>query len=387
MKHVNILVFPCGSEVGLELHRALKDISFITLFGASSVADHGKQVFEHYIEGVPFVSDVDFLGKLNDIILENQIDFIYPAMDQVVDVLSANRDHLKAELIAPCHDAVYVCRNKARTYDRLSGLEFVPKTYKNPESIDQFPVIIKPEEGYGAKGFQILESLEALLFAIKKQSGPYVICEYLSGEEYTIDCFTDRHGQLKYISCRNRGRVRNGISVNSSVQPHDEKIDQIAKEISERIQMRGAWFFQLKRNSAGEYRLLEVATRIAGTMCLNRAIGVNLPLLTVFDLMGYDVEIAPQFTEATVDRALYNAFSLPCNFSEVYLDFDDTILVHGKVNTNLMKYIYQCVNQDIPLKLVTKHSTDIFEDLKKNRISADLFDEIIHIHREERKCD
>ena len=31
MRHVNILVFPCGSEVGLEINKSLKDISFITL--------------------------------------------------------------------------------------------------------------------------------------------------------------------------------------------------------------------------------------------------------------------------------------------------------------------------------------------------------------------
>ena len=47
MKHVNVMVFPCGSEVGLELNNALKDVSFITLFGASSVPDHGKCVFEN----------------------------------------------------------------------------------------------------------------------------------------------------------------------------------------------------------------------------------------------------------------------------------------------------------------------------------------------------
>ena len=387
MKNVNVLVFPCGSEVGLELNRALKDIHFITLIGASSVEDHGKYVFENYVEGLPFVTAPDFIDRLNDLLKEKEIDFIYPAMDQIVDVLSEHRDQLCAQLIAPYHDAVSVCRNKAKTYDRLTGLYFVPKVYSDVDEIEEYPVIIKPEEGYGSKGFKILRSKEKLTYELEQSAVPMVICEYLSGEEYTVDCFTDRHGILRYVSCRNRGRIRNGISVNSVIQPHDPEIETIAAHISERIQMRGAWFFQLKRNASGEYRLLEVATRIAGTMCINRAIGVNLPLLSVFDWMGYDVEIMPQNGGAKVDRALYNVFRTPKQYSEVYLDFDDTMIVHSRVNTNLMRYVYQCVNNNISLRLITKHDTDILVDLKKYRISPELFDEVIHIGRSEKKCD
>lgn len=387
MKHVNVLVFPCGSEVGLEINRALKDISFITLFGASSVADHGKYVFENYIEGLPFITDPDFFPALNAVLQEYEIDYLYPAMDQVIDVLSANRSALAAELVAPEHETVHICRNKQRTYDRLAGLDFVPVTYESAAEVERYPVIIKPEEGYGARGFQILRTRADLEYALASADVPMVICEYLSGEEYTIDCFTDRHGALKFVSCRNRNRIRNGISVNSRLQPNDPEIEAIARAISERIPMRGAWFFQLKRNDLGRYKLLEAATRIAGTMCLERAIGVDLPLLSVFDMMGYDVEIDPQLETAEVDRALYNAYRLDLPISEVYVDFDDTMVVHGKVNTNLMRFLYQCVNERIPLHLITKHDTDIYTDLKKYRLPAELFDEIIRISHQQRKCD
>lgn len=387
MKHINILVFPCGSEVALEINRALKDIPFITLWGASSVADHGKYMFRNYLEGLPMIYAEDFLEKFNKILEEHRIDYVYPAMDQVVDVLSGKREALKAELIAPCHDAVNICRNKARTYDRLAGLDFIPRVYSDEAQVQEFPVIIKPQEGYGSKGFQILRSREALQHAVSEMKEPFVLCEYLSGEEYTIDCFTNRKGQLQYVNCRNRNRIRNGISVNSRLQAPDERIRQIAEEICSRIPMRGAWFFQLKRNGAGEYKLLEAATRIAGTMCVQRAAGVNLPLLTVFDIMGYDVEVQAQLPGVEVDRALYNAFRLDKKFTEVYLDFDDTLIVHGRVNEQLMRFVYQCVNNDIPLILITKHDTPIVEDLEKYRIYPKLFWDVIHIQRDQKKCD
>ena len=387
MRHINILVFPCGSEVALEIHRSLKDIPFITLWGASSVADHGKYLYKNYLESLPMIGAEDFLHRFNEILIEKEIDYIYPAMDQVAEVLSAHRDQLQTELLAPCHDAVHICRNKARTYERLAGLDFLPEVYSDPEQIRHFPVIIKPQEGYGSRGFQILHDREELYHAVSQICQPYVLCEYLRGEEYTVDCFTNCKGELQYACCRSRSRIRNGISVNSRLQEPDLRIREIATQICKRIPMRGGWFFQLKCNGEGEYKLLEVATRIAGTMCVQRAAGVNLPLLTVYDRMGYEVQVEAQLAEVEVDRALYNAFRLNKQFTEVYLDFDDTLIVHGRVNELLMRYIYQCRNNQIPVTLITKHEMPIGESLEKYCISPKLFGQIIHIRKDQNKCD
>ena len=45
---VNVLVFPCGSEIGLEIHAALRHAKDIRLHGASSVSDHGEFVYARY---------------------------------------------------------------------------------------------------------------------------------------------------------------------------------------------------------------------------------------------------------------------------------------------------------------------------------------------------
>ena len=51
----NILVFPCGSEIGLEIHNALKYSKDFKLFGGSSVDDYGKFVYANYISDIPFL--------------------------------------------------------------------------------------------------------------------------------------------------------------------------------------------------------------------------------------------------------------------------------------------------------------------------------------------
>lgn len=385
MRNVKVLVFPCGSEVGLELNRALKDVSFVTLYGASSVPDHGRFVFENYIEGLPFVTEPGFLAAFNRVLEEKEIDFVYPAMDQVLDLLSENRGMLKAELIAPEHSTVHICRSKARTYDCLAGESFLPAVYRNADEVRDWPVLIKPEESYGSRGVRICRSRGELDRALAEAKEPMVICEYLPGEEYTVDCFTDRHGALRYVCCRDRRRIRSGISVNSTLQPRNEEAEAIAAAISAKLPMRGAWFFQLKRDARGRCRLMEAATRVAGTMCLDRSVGVNLPLLSVFDFMGIDVEICPQSEGAEVDRALYNAFRLDLHYGEVYLDYDDTLVVHGRINTELMRFLYQCVNREIPITLITRSDSDVRSELKRLRISEDLFREIVHIPRDQEK--
>lgn len=387
MKQLNILVFPCGSEIGLELHRALKDIRFITLFGGSSVDDHGKWVYKNYFGDIPFISDERFVDVLNEYVDENNIDYIFPALDSVILALSEHRSELHAKLLTCPHETVELCRSKSKTYKRLEGCDFLPETYISADEIKEYPVIIKPAESQGSQGFMILKSREQLLYELSIREDEQVICEYLPGEEYTIDCFTDRNGKLRYAACRNRNRIKNGISVNSSVQAPDERVYEIAEIINSKMDFCGVWFFQLKRNAKGEYRLLECATRVAGTMCVQRAAGVNLPLLTIFDAEGFDVDIPERIEGVEVDRALHNVFKLDIDYDEVYMDFDDTVIVHDKVNTTVLTFIYQCVERKIPVILLTRHETDIIADLKAKRIYPDLFDKIICLPRSERKID
>lgn len=387
MEQIKIMVFPCGSEIGLELHRSLKDIRFIDLYGASSTDDHGCWVYKNYIGGIPYITAPDFIEVLNRHIDENHIDFIFPALDSVIAMLSRNRDKLHAKLLTSPDDAVQVCRSKSKTYERLAGCDFLPRVYENADQVTEYPVIIKPAESQGAQGFMILENEEQLRYELSVRTAEQVVCEYLPGEEYTIDCFTDRNGDLRYASCRNRHRIKNGISVNSSLMPPDDRILEIAKTINEKLKFSGVWFFQLKKNVSGEYRLLECATRIAGTMCVERAVGVNLALLTVFDALGYDLDFPDKVGHIVVDRALNNVYKLDINYNEVYMDFDDTVIVHDRVNFTVLRFIYQCVERNIPVILLTRHDTDVTEDLRARRISPDLFDRIICLPRSERKID
>jgi len=387
MNSINILVLPCGSEIGLEIHKALKDIRFITLFGGSGVQDHGAFAYRNYIGDIPFITDPGCIPRLNEVIDKYKIDFIFPAMDSVIAELSSRREALHASLLTSPDDAVQVCRSKAKTYDRLSGCDFLPTVYSSVEQVDRYPVIIKPAESQGGQGVAICHTAHELSYRLASRTTQQVICQYLPGEEYTVDCFTDRHGALRMVSCRSRDRVKSGISVHSSLTPPDPRVEQIAAFINGKMRFRGAWFFQLKKDTAGDYRLLECATRIAGTMCVERAAGVNLALLTVFDAMEMELEIPRQLPQVTVDRALHNTYRLGITYDEAYIDYDDTLICHDKPNLAVLSFIYQCVQKGVKVILLTRHDTDVRQDMVKYRIFPQLFDEIICLPRSEKKTD
>ena len=96
----NILVFPCGSEIGLDIYSSVRYSTYFHLIGASSVDDHGRFVYEDYIPDVPFVTDPSFIPAMAQIVRERKVDAIYPAMDFVMTVLKEHEGELGCPVIA-----------------------------------------------------------------------------------------------------------------------------------------------------------------------------------------------------------------------------------------------------------------------------------------------
>lgn len=130
---------------------------------------------------------------------------------------------------------------------------------------------------------------------------------------------------------------------------------------------------------------MEISPRIAGTMGLYRNKGVNLPLLSLFDRMNLDIDIVENGYNIEIDRAFINRFSMDFEYQRVYLDFDDSITLNGKVNPYVMMYIYQCNAKGIEVILITKHEKDINDTLNELKIDKQLFKNIIHLTKESQK--
>lgn len=372
-----VLVFPCGSEIGLEIHRALKYNKDYELIGGSSVEDHGMFVYELYIDGIPNVDDENFISHINELVEEHNIDYLYPAHDSVVLKFSQFSDMLKAKVVTSNYFTCDICRSKRKTYDYFKDIILVPKMYKKEQIKESdYPLFLKPDVGQGSKGTKKISNSKDLNYFYTDES--QLILEYLPYEEYTIDCFTDYLGNLKYCSARKRKRISNGISVSSEYVENPEFFD-IANKINDNLKLNGSWFFQLKENVKHELCLLEIAPRIAGTMEFQRSFGVNLPLLNLYNSDKKDVEIIKNKYSCLMDRALETKYKLDYQYEYIYVDLDDVIVQDDKVNYMVLAYLYKSINENKKIILITRHYQDPLLTLKKHNI-ANIFKEIIHIN-------
>jgi hypothetical protein len=383
---LNVLVFPGGTEIGLEIQRALCQCKEVRLHSAGQdISNHAPYVFaRHFL--VPSVADPHWLESLNRVVEEQRIDYIFPAHDDVIVALAQNAEKLSAGVVSSPLDTCLVTRSKTQTYQRLFGAIPVPKLYPDAGSVREYPVFVKPDRGQGSQGTHIVrdENRLRMLLADHPDSA---IAEYLPGEEFTVDCFSHRAQGLLYCAGRSRLRTRNGISMSSRFAPEIQTtFEQYAKAISARLTFHGAWFFQVKRNVTGVLTLLEAAPRVAGTMALSRVRGINLELLSLYEQEGVSLQILVNKDDVEIDRALVNRYRHHMRYSAAYIDLDDTLILNGRVNVELAAFLYQCVNDHVRLVLLTKHASNVRETLQKFRLSG-IFDEVIHLERSATKAD
>lgn len=376
----NILVFPCGSEIGLDIYSSVCYSNHFHLIGASSVDDHGRFLYEDYIPGIPFVTSPDFIPVMANIVKERKVDAIYPAMDLVITILKEHEQEVGCRIITSSIETTQICLSKDKTYKELKGIVRTPKIYDTIIPQEEFPVFAKPKIGYGAIGTRKLVNQQEVNSFIKGKDD-LLLVEYLPGEEYTVDCFTDRHGKLLYSAARKRNRVKDGISVNTFFVANQTEYEQLAQKINSKISFRGAWFYQVKRDKQGELCLLEIAARLGGSSLLSRAVGVNFALLSLFDAFDYDVTVEKNDYVVELDRALENKYKTNLEFDSVYCDYDDCLILNKKIiNTELVGFLYKCINERKRIYLLSKHEGDLMQELRDFRLGH-LFDEVIHIDK------
>jgi hypothetical protein len=394
-KKKNILVFPCGSEIALEVYRSVKNSTHFNLIGASSVNDHGKFVFENYVDGLPFITATNFISSIKKVVADYSIDAIYPAMDAVIEILKKNEAEIGCKVIASEEETTQICLSKSRTYKVLEGTVKIPKTFSAADLLHggeaTFPVFAKPDVGYGSRGAKKITSAEDLKAHLELYPS-CILSEFLPGKEYTVDCFTANSGEMLFAAARERCRIMNGISVNTRpVKENAEEFVEFAKKINSVIKFSGAWFYQVKRDANGQLTLMEVASRFGGSSSLFRAQGINFALMSLFDAFGTPVAVLRNSYDVEMDRALDNKYKLDLKYNEVFVDFDDCIYLEKQfVNDELMAYLYRCVNKGIKVTLLSRH-----DDVKLGKLDnlldklriRQVFDRIIHLDPSEKKID
>lgn len=382
-----VLIFPAGSEIGLEIYNSLKYSHHVEVFGLSGKSDHAAFVYDekHYVQDeLLYIDRSDFVDRLNCYLSRLNIQFIYPTHDTIANFLAQHQSLLVAQVITSSKETNHIARYKLETYKEFGDFDFCPELYVYPYHNIIFPVFLKPNDGQGGKGAYRADDEEDLAFYLRK-SPDLLVTELLPGEELSVDCFTDFNGALLFVGPRTRERVQMGISFRSTAMDVDDEINSIAHAINNKLALNGAWFFQIKRDRNGRYKLLEFAPRQSSTMGLYRHAGINFALLSLFNAQKIPVKILRNDYSLQLDRCLYNRFRTDLVYHRVYIDFDETIIAEGKVHERVMAFLYQCYNSKIEIVLITKHCKSLDETLEQCGIAKSLFSDIIHLSNDQSK--
>jgi len=108
-----------------------------------------------------------------------------------------------------------------------------------------------------------------------------MVCEYLEGDEYSVDCYSGRCGEL--VIPRKRDVIRTGISVTTTLE-RDETMIHASLMAARRIGLKGVYGFQFKK-LRGVPKVLECNPRVQGTMIAALATGNNIIWASVADLV------------------------------------------------------------------------------------------------------
>ncbi len=382
----NVAIFPSEAENALELFRALNYAPRFKIIGLASKEGHASFAFEHYRTDIPYIDDANFLEEFSRILIEEKIKYIFPTHDSVALFLKENENLLPAKILCSEVNTAKLCKYKNLLYDFFEKEDFCPKIFKKEEinASTNLPIFVKPSQGQGGQGCKKISNIKQLNEELAFQDGK-IFCEYLPGKEYTVDCFTDRHRQLLFAGARSRDRVKMGISFstkNLCIEKDKEiilEIEEIAAKINAKIHLHGLWFFQVKADSKGKLKLLEISTRVATSMSLFRQNGINFALMSLYDALQMDLKLVENQGPIRKSRFLASTYKTNITYDAVYIDLDDTLIVRDKVNLLAINFLYQCVNEQKEIILITRHEGDIATYLEKFCIHTSLFSEIIHI--------
>lgn len=217
---------------------------------------------------VPKYNDPNCFKKIEDIIVKENVDLVFPTVNEGLLEWSKRKKYFKekydTEVIISDEKIIEICVDKWRTY-----LFFKENNIPTPETSLNFKYeLLKPRVGRGSIGIYKKSEIKDK-FSMKG----YISQELINGKEYTIDVLCNFDSNPVYIIPRERKGVESGVSVIGKTF-YDKKIIDYTKEIIHKLKPIGIINLQCFKQDEEIY-FIEINPRIAGGSSLSFASSDN----------------------------------------------------------------------------------------------------------------
>jgi carbamoyl-phosphate synthase large subunit len=271
---MKILVTGAGGPAGVCTIKALKKTHFVVAVDMDNLASGLYLAKRAHI--VPPANAKEFISKILELCYQEKISLVIPTVSEELIVFSKNIALFEKENIRVAvsnQKSIEIANNKLNTYSFFKGEPYCPEVYSilNP----RFPCVAKPVNSRGSRGFYICGDKAALALALQKNGRDYlesVVMEYLNGPEYSVYGLSDLNGQPLVSVVNKRIRALGESKVAKIVLIPE--ISELANKIAQKLNLVGPWNVQLM-GVEGSFKLVEVNPRLAGSLSLIIASGLN----------------------------------------------------------------------------------------------------------------
>lgn len=281
----NILITSAGQRVSL-VRAFQKEIKKVDENGKVFTVDLNPVLAPacHVSDGyakISRVTDADYVSDLLEICKKWKIKIIIPTIDTELLILAENKElflQYGITIVVASKDFIEKCRDK-----RIINEFFKENTIEIPKEISRdnptFPLFIKPYDGSLSKDtFLIRQASELTEYHF--QNPKLMFMEYIDHdlyEEYTVDTYYDKRGDLKCAVPRKRIFIRAG-EVNKGVTKKNEIQAYVTNNLSHIEGAAGCLTMQFFFHPENKRIIgIEINPRFGGGYPLSYLAGANYP--------------------------------------------------------------------------------------------------------------
>lgn len=262
------------------------------------------------------ITNPNYISSLLNICIKEEVDCLIPTIDTDLLLLSENKRLFEKngiKILISKVDKVKICRDKNYTSDYFKSLGLKsPKTFNSVDEFDKavcngevsYPAFIKPKDGSSSINAYKADNSD-ILRGYSERIKDYIIQQFISGKEYTIDIFCDYEGNPVYITPRERLAVRSGEVLKTKIFQDEIMITEMQTLIADYKPCGQITVQLIREEKTGDNYYIEINPRFGGGAPLSMKAGADSAEAVIRMLNG---ETLVYINKAAIDGAIYCRF-------------------------------------------------------------------------------
>lgn len=222
-----------------------------------------------------------FYDELIVILKKMEIDYYIPLIDEEI-VKAYSHPELENKISANCVEFCNNCIEKDR-YNKsfaIEGLNFA-RLIRHDEIIDTETYVAKKNGGFGSRNTRKINGNE-----IYSLQNDFRVYEYISGIEYTVDCFPLNSSVI--TSIRMRIEVKNGVCTKAKIIKN-KVLETIAESIQQKYKLTHPFCFQVIEKESKFY-LIDFNPRLGAGSAMSAINGLDFFSAHIAKILGINAK-------------------------------------------------------------------------------------------------